>query len=128
MSRVTLTCLLLFITLLSCTEKHSAVLTISEMKPIIWDMLNADNWNFQTAVTDTANKNKKNNLAFYDKIFKQYDITKEQFYKSYKYYEFHPDRMKILIDSVEAYGQRQKSDLDKPKTPLTTIKKNLNSK
>ena len=128
MSRITLTCLLLFITLLSCTEKHSAVLTISEMKPIIWDMLNADNWNFQTAVTDTSNKNKKKNLAFYDKIFKQYDITKEQFYKSYKYYEFHPDRMKILIDSVEDYGQREKGDLDKPNTPLTTIKKNLNSK
>jgi len=106
----------------SCGRNHASVLSISEMKPVMWDMLNADNWNFQVSVLDTTSKNKKNNIILYNKIFKQYDITREQFYNSYKYYELHPELMKTLVDSVEAYGLREKAILDLPKT-MNKLKK-----
>ena len=77
-------------------------------------MLNADNLYLQNSVSDTLFKSKKANVVYYDKIFKQYDITKEQFYNSYKFYELHPQKMKILLDSVEAFGMREKANLDKP--------------
>jgi len=115
---------LLFISIIgfSCGKSHNSVLSIDEMKPIIWDMLNADNWYMQTSIMDTSFQNKRKNIIFYDKIFKQYDITKEQFYKSYSYYELHPVKMKILLDSVESYGTRAKMNLDKP-IPINNLKK-----
>ena len=106
--------MILCIGLLSCGNNHTSILTITEMKPLIWDMLNADNWYIQESVMDTAFKKKKENIVFYDKIFKQYDVTKEQFYKSYSYYELHPEKMRVLMDSVEAYGTREKMNLDRP--------------
>ena len=115
---------LLFISIIgfSCGKSHNSVLSIDEMKPIIWDMLNADNWYMQTSIMDTSFQNKRKNIIFYDKIFKQYDITKEQFYKSYSYYELHPVKMKILLDSVESYGTRAKMNLEKP-IPINNLKK-----
>jgi len=114
--------LLLCILLFSCRNNHTSILSIAEIKPVIWDMLNADNWYLQASLMDTAFKKKKANIVFYDKIFKQYDITREQFYKSYSYYELHPERMRILMDSVEAYGAREKMNLDKP-LPIIKLKK-----
>jgi len=122
MTRKFISLLFISIIVFSCGKSHNSVLSIDEMKPIIWDMLNADNWYMQTSMMDTSFQNKKKNIIFYDKIFKQYDITKEQFYKSYSYYELHPVKMKILLDSVESYGTRAKMNLDKP-IPINNLKK-----
>ena len=115
--------LLLFcLPIFGCRNSHTAILSITEMKPIIWDMLNADNWYLQTSLIDTSFRNKKANIVYYNKIFQQYDITKDQFYNSYSFYELHPEKMKILLDSVEAYGNREKMNLDKP-FPINKPKK-----
>ena len=115
---------LLFSSLLlfSCGKSYNSVLSIDEMKPIIWDMLNADNWYMQSSIMDTSFQNKKKNIILYDKIFKQYDVTKEQFYKSYSFYELHPAKMKVLLDSIESYGTRAKMNLDRP-IPINNSKK-----
>ncbi len=120
MKRIVGFCLLsIFI---SCGKNHNAILSINQMKVVMWDMLNADNWHFQTTLVDsTAQKNKKN-VALYQQVFQQEGVTKEQFYKSYKYYQSHPDQMKILLDSTEAYGTRVMGETDvKKPSPLQKI-------
>ena len=102
----------LIIVIVACGKNGSSVLPLNDMKVIMWDMFNADSWYTQTAMRDTTGKLSKQNVVWYQQIFLQHNITKEQFYKSYSYYESHPDKMKLLIDSVEAYGTRTKMGLD----------------
>ncbi len=85
------------------------MLSIQEYKPIFWEILNADYLFQQTANQDTIKKKKPSKQEFYQRIFKEHKTTKEQFYYTYHYYQMHPLEMKVLIDSVEAYGTRKKN-------------------
>jgi predicted SnoaL-like aldol condensation-catalyzing enzyme len=76
------------------------------MKTIMWDLENADTWFNQISIIDSAHKNRKMNIQLYEQVFVSHKITKQQFYDSYQYYQTRPDQMKILIDSVVAYGER----------------------
>jgi len=101
----------------SCTSNKipSDILGIDKMKTIIWDMtragmLSREQYKKQLIKKDSASyfiKTKEN----YQQVFNIYGITKDEFYKSYKYYLDHPDKNKILMDSVSAYSNRQREDL-----------------
>jgi hypothetical protein len=62
--------------------------------------------------TDT-NLVKKETFANYERVFKVHHVTKEEFFKSYNYYLQHPDKNKILMDTVVAYANRQRAELYK---------------
>jgi hypothetical protein len=84
------------------------VLPVSKMKAIIWDMSLADNM----ASEKYAIKRDSQRImvtGLYQKIFNLHKIDKASFYKSYAYYEAHPTEMRVLFDSVNAYGLRQKA-------------------
>jgi hypothetical protein len=59
---------------------------------------------------DTLNLKVLTTQAF-QQVFDFYHITKEEFYKSYRYYEEHPDKNSILMDSLSAYAGRQREQL-----------------
>ena len=120
MRRIVIVCLLFIF--IACGKNHNSILPINQMKVVMWDMFNADNWYFQTSLNDsTAQKNKKN-VVLYQQVFQQDGTTKEQFYKSYKYYQSHPDEMKTLLDSTEAYGTRARGETEvKKPTPLQKV-------
>ncbi len=90
------------------------VLPFDTMKVVMWDLLNADEWNNAMIEKDTALRKTKNNLKLYQKTFAMHQISKEQFYYSYKFYEEHPDQMKVLLDTLSAFGQKQKIKLITP--------------
>src|ERR1035437_2174827 len=99
---------------LSCngkTETKMEALPFDTMKIVIWDLLNADEWNNLQLQKDTALRRTKNNLKLYQKVFAIHHIDKDNFYYSYKFYEEHPDRMKILMDTLSAFSQKQKEKL-----------------
>jgi hypothetical protein len=100
--------MLLIISVLACKKKSddAKILAINDMKTIIWDMTLADEWFNQISNTDSLHKNRKMNIQLYEQVFTSHNITKKNFYTSYQYYQLHPDKMKILIDSVCAYGDR----------------------
>lgn len=108
---------ILAISLLNCKGKQTEnkALPISSMKFILWDMLKADEWSTQTALRDTLHKRVNENFLIYEQVFKIHQVSKAQFYTSYKYYETHPDQFKTLIDSVMAVGDRDKV-IEKTKT------------
>jgi len=84
------------------------LLPFDTMKVVIWDLLNAEEWNKTLLEKDTALLKMKNNLKLYQQALLMHQITKEQFFYSYKFYEEHPDKMKALLDSLAIFGQKQK--------------------
>jgi hypothetical protein len=92
----------------ACGKNAKSVMPINEMKIVMWDMMNADNWYSSMTIKDTMALKDKRNIALYQQVFKWHQITQEQFYKSYHYYELHPEEMKILFDSLESYATKQR--------------------
>ncbi|QEC67357.1 DUF4296 domain-containing protein [Panacibacter ginsenosidivorans] len=110
----------LFVTILVCCafactspdKMPEDVMNIEQMKPIVWDMMRAGMLVQNQFRLDTATQ-KKEAVANYQKVFDIHGTTKDAFYHSYQYYLEHPDKHKILLDSVAAYANRQRIDLFK---------------
>jgi hypothetical protein len=110
----------------SCKGKSTKtqVLPLDTMKVVIWDLMNAEEWNNLAIVKDTALRKSKNNLKLYQQVFFIHHLSKEQFYYSYQYYEQQPDKMKILVDTLSAFAERQKDkSLRMPTSPLPVKQK-----
>ncbi|MFC4231205.1 DUF4296 domain-containing protein [Parasediminibacterium paludis] len=113
MSCIFIACFVL--TACSNKPKASEQIAINDMKTIMWDMENADIWFNQIPIYDSVHKTRQMNIQLYEQVFASHNITKQQFYKSYLYYQTKPDQMKILIDSVVAYGERVKASYKGPR-------------
>ena len=106
--------------ILSCkgiADARKEVLPLDTMKVVIWDLLNADEWNNIQIGKDTSIRKTKNNLRLYQKALLIHHISKDQFYYSYSYYEDHPDQMKTLMDTLSAFGQKQKEKFEMRPVP-----------
>lgn len=86
------------------------MISINQMKPIVWDMIRAGVLTQNQFKLDTVTR-RKETKATYEQVFKIYGVTKDEFYASYQYYMEHPDKHKTLMDSVVAYANRKRIDL-----------------
>lgn len=83
------------------------VIGIDKMKLVMWDMIRAGElvhnnfWKDSVTIKTTQS---------FQQVFSIHSISKDEFYKSYKYYEEHPDKNKILMDSITAYANRKRAD------------------
>ncbi len=109
--------IIVLIALVCCKKKSSdnEILQIEDMKTVMWDMNMADEWFNQIPTTDSLHKTRSQNIQLYEQVFVSHSITKKQFYNSYQYYQTRPDKMKILLDSVSAYGERIKNSYKGPR-------------
>ncbi len=94
----------------ACNQKKKAI-AIPQMKLVMWDVITADEWMRKQSIADTIIDSTKKNIALYNKIFALHKITKEEYYSSYDYYKNHPNEMKILLDSLAAFGTRKRDTL-----------------
>ena len=87
-----------------CSDKKTVprnILSPLIMQKVMWDMIRADEY-----VTDFIWKNdsainrQEESIQLYEKIFKIYHITKQQFQKSLIFYREHPRFLKIIVDSL----------------------------
>lgn len=108
--------LLLFIT--SC-NKTSKPLPISTMKMVMWDMINADEWMKIAASKDSNVLLSKKNVSLYNKIFADYNITRDKFYSSYSFYQNNPNQLKELMDSLMSYATRKRDTILNHLQPAT---------
>lgn len=88
------------------------VIGIDKMKLIVWDITRAGKLAEMQYSKDSVNRRLKTK-ELYQQVFNIYNVSKDDFYKSYKYYESHPDKNKILMDSLTAYAGRQRQELYK---------------
>ncbi|MDI9363636.1 MAG: DUF4296 domain-containing protein [Flavobacterium sp.] len=115
--KATVCAIITFLLFAACNNKPNAnkPLGINQMKTILWDIENADIWFNQIPLTDSVHKTQQMNIQLYEQVFASHNITKQQFYNSYQYYQTRPDKMKILMDSVVAYGERVKASYKGPR-------------
>lgn len=86
------------------------ILPVDSMKVVMWDMLKADEWYMHLSQQDTTLKKKREDIRLYEQVFLIHGITREQYYKSYRYYETHPVKFKQLLDSVDQLASREKQN------------------
>ncbi len=96
---------------ISCGRKKipSDVLPIDQMKLVVWDMMKMDEYYIRITLRDTLHQLNQEQFKLYSKVFGAYNITKQQFYSSYDYYQSNPVAFKTLIDSIDAVASRQKT-------------------
>ena len=92
----------------SCQESTPfGIIKPSKMKEILWDVLKADALSHEIVKSDPSKSLSDENIRLTKKVFLIHNITEEQFQKSYSYYIQHPDKMKTMLDSLNAEQVRK---------------------
>ena len=113
MKRLSLVLIICFLAACKSPNKiPDDVIGINKMKLIVWDMMRAGSLADAQYGKDTHMLKIKTTELF-RQVFAIHGISKDEFYKSYRYYEENPDKNKILMDSVTAYANRQRQELFK---------------
>lgn len=108
-----LACLAIFFTLTSCGDEGEipkGIFPVDRMKVIMFDVISAQEMAQVVANKDTTAARQKT-FELYQQVFDIYKINREDFFKSFTYYEGHPDQLKVLTDSLYAYGTRKRQEL-----------------
>ncbi|MEO5942062.1 MAG: DUF4296 domain-containing protein [Ferruginibacter sp.] len=101
----------LFIVLLiacSCNNKPKDILPVSKMKAVLWDYILADVFTTDYISKDSSKNTVLENAGLQKTVFNFHHVTKEQFYKSYRYYLNHGDEMQRMLDSLVAQKNRNR--------------------
>ncbi|MEO8116533.1 MAG: DUF4296 domain-containing protein [Bacteroidota bacterium] len=106
--------LLIFILLIgflfSCNSDKAMpgdILPVDSMKVIVWDLMQGGELASIQYPGYRDSFNKKSMILF-EKILAGHRLDKNSFFKSFDYYGQHPDLNKILFDSIQLYGNRQR--------------------
>ena len=104
---------LMLLLLLSCSHQQDelpeGIIKPEKMQNVFWDYLRAGAYTNEYIKKDSSRSDTLVNLALQQKIFSFYKITREDFYKSYRYYTDQPVLMQKIIDSMVARQHRSKS-------------------
>lgn len=112
-------CFLIFVAVsfISCGSKDeipSTILKQEKMQAVLWDVIKAQAFTDQFVKKDTSKNVDKENLKMQQEIFAIHHITKEEFYKSYAYYETNTGLFKQMLDSIIVQDERNKKTKIKP--------------
>jgi hypothetical protein len=103
--------ILLVICLGGCGGKDgssSGILKADEMQTVLWDIMRADAYTNQYLKKDSLKDAAFENAILQQKIFALHKIKREDFYNSFRYYDQHPEMMRMVLDSITARGEREK--------------------
>ena len=108
--------LMVFI-LIACSSSPvpKGIIPPNQMPKVLFDLIKADEFLTNFAVKDSTINLKTRRISLYEQVFTIHHISKDDFYKSYRYYQQHPDKNKVLFDSLYAVVDRKKIEEIKPK-------------
>jgi hypothetical protein len=117
------------IAFVACTRSSAVpddILPQKQMQAVMWDMMRADlfltNYVF---VKDTSLNKIQESQKMYQQVFSFHHISKEEFQKSFDYYQSHPKLMKDIMDSLSKPLTAVPADTIK-KTPLPDTMRRVN--
>jgi len=103
-------------------ETPRNVLPVNEMKQVLWDIIQADEYANLFTLKDSTKNLKEETLKLYSKVFFLHNISADDFGKSYEFYKTHPVMEKKLLDSLQAYGNKTKeANYQKPRLSLPAL-------
>ena len=103
--------LLGLICLIGCSgnDDFPGLLDKEKMQAVLWDVIGADVFTEQFIKKDSLKKASLENMQLQNKIFALHKVTRDDFYKSYEYYVSHADLMKVMLDSMSARAERNRT-------------------
>ena len=115
MRRAVFPVILMFILLLqsSCNSPKpgkGGVLSYDQMKSLMWDMTQADEYAAVYIKRDSTLNLQAETNRLYAKIFELHKTDSARFFSSFSYYKTHPDDYKILLDSLYALANREREN------------------
>jgi hypothetical protein len=122
MIRIGIIALILFF---SCTQKTKipdAILPPDKMEKLLMDMLRAEEFLNQRQ-PDSAIVDSFNRIKLYQSVLALHKTTKEDFKKSFTFYEAHPDLLKVVLDSMHNKATRSELQTKMPPKIKMPLKK-----
>lgn len=103
-----LTCLLL----VSCSGSKvpEDVLPPQKMQAVLWDAMLADEMAGYYVQKDSSLSALSKHAELYQQVFSIHKISKDDFKKSLRYYEAHPDLLKPIFDSLQKKSEKITAD------------------
>ncbi len=104
--------LFLLVMLAACSSRPvpKEILLPEKMQKIVFDLIRADEFINNYVMKDSTINIKIRRIELYEQVFTIHHTNREEFFKSYKYYEQHPEKHKVLFDSLYALANRKKPE------------------
>jgi len=106
------------ITVAACKKSQkipSNILSQQKMQAVVWDMMRADQYLGDFVFPrDTSLVKDSESIHYYQQVLAIHKLSKEQFTRSWKYYNEHPALMQAIMDSI---GKMPVSNFTPPITP-----------
>ena len=128
--------LAILLLVVGCSDKDkvpSGIIPREKMEKILWDMVQADQYVAIYLLKDSTRINvKMETLKLYQEVFRIHQVSREDFRKSFSYYQDHPELTRNVFDSLLARGNRLRTEsysrpsLTTPKPAVTTPAAPLN--
>ncbi len=105
--------ILLFICLyfLNACTKKVPILEPAKMETVLWDIIQLEAYAQLIVPPDSQKMSAKKNALLQQKIFSLHGVNREQYYKSYEFYNERPDMMRIILDSVINKADRNRDKI-----------------
>lgn len=99
-----------FITFVACSSDPvpANVLKPEKMQKVVSELIQVDEFMTNFVIKDSSIDVKKKRSILYEQTFRVNGITKNEFYKSYRYYQERPDLQKALFDTINNRANRMK--------------------
>jgi len=105
-----------FVFMLSCQQggdQPKDLITEEKMTKVLWDYMKADAYTLEFFKKyDTTRNDTLQNVRYQKAIFEYHKITPGQFFESYRYYCTHPEKMRVILDSIESRQSREKRTME----------------
>lgn len=116
--------LLLFVLVIAaaCSDENKVpkgILPLPKMREVMWDMISAGEFLNGYVLNKDSVDRFAEAAKVYGQVLQVHKITREQFDKSYLYYEQHPALMKVIVDSLSK-RQIDPAEIYAPKAPAAT--------
>lgn len=111
--------ILLVVFFINCTPSDQkmpeGILPVDSMKIIVWHLIQAGDYANSLKEKDTTIKSL--NTVYFSEVLKLHHLDKDNFLKSFKFYQTHPYFNSLLFDSINSYASRQRNSIYKFRQP-----------
>lgn len=87
------------------------VLPVDTMKIIVWHLIEAGD--YASSLKEKDSTIKSLNTIYFSEVLKLHHLDKNDFLKSFNFYQSNPYFNGILFDSINAYASRQRNEIYK---------------
>jgi hypothetical protein len=120
--RIVLPVLFALLLTTACGRKNqvpNGILPRDKMETVLWDMLQADEFVKEyLLLRDTTLRDTAESIKMYERVFQLNKTSREEFTRSFRYYQEHTSLLKEVLDSLNVRGQKESEDASRPKIAI----------